>query len=612
MNPILERFRQRVGRTSSVQRNSLGRLSSWRENGFDFTVTYGLDNSVLLQGRSGNDTIIEALIFDSFGNYVKSEQDAIPTIFAQELRQSLNSWQSFTNSTLAYPFNSDGIIAAQARVQQNGAGTVLLADAAYTIDKEITPVAGVGFDGVPGALLHTGNIPDSEFLPASGTRLVIDPGVTAFAYNKTDLPSTPNNVGERAISKIRMRGISFIGGYSGIIIGAMREMGATNSVFRDLYFYNQTGPNFSFENFMHCSWGRIYARNTLLSGGGMFFRASLDHLKLIPGNSQIVDEIYSYTPSRNTRSIVFESRNPTEGAQMNEFTVLGRLQVNRFGGSVLTISGTTTNGSADIVVSAGDISTLPIGMPIGFAGSAPSFLDKDTPYYVVANDGVSKIQISKSIAATAGQTISSTGTISMKTNGYPGLEIHGMGGSFTYCHFGLFNDIECANAIVAVSVKETVGACTLGISEIYTAATIRSAINLYGAGALQIPSSASDVSIVSSAGSSPNFIFRGAGQRTLTGNTTLTASHNQSRLDCNSATPMSITVNKGFAPNGFSCEITQIGAGQVTIVAGSGVTINPTATLKTAGQYKRVFLRMTVDDRYNGTETWLLTGDTSA
>lgn len=516
----------------------------------------------------------------------------------------------------AFPFTSAAVQSAINAIHASGqAGTVILADAKYEITSKIVPRPGVAIVGVEGAMTFSGDIPDSVFDHINGTIFNIAPGVTAFGANDTDLATTPLNIGERSLSSITMKNIAFVGGYAGIKIGAKREMGCVYSNFRNLYFYNQTGFHFSFENFMHTTWGRIYGRTSIASGGGgMFFKASLNTARLIPGNSQIVDEIYCYTSNITARSIVFEVDNATEGAQMNEFQVLGRLQVNRFGPtSPNTISGTTVNGSPDITVSAGDLANLPIGVPVGMT-SAPSFLTKDTPYYVVANDGVSKIQISINPAATVGQNVSSNGAITLRSLGYPGLEINGLNGIFTYCNFGTFNDIECAGAIVPISIVGTNVGCSIGISEIRPSKTIRSEINCYAAGFIQIESSQEDVSICANGSSAPNFVNRRAKQTTITGTTTLAPTHNQGNIYSTAAGAHNINVNRGTMPLGARVRVVPTAAGQITFVpnvVGTGVTINSANGLKTAAQNKPVFLEFVSEERYNGTETWLLTGDTT-
>lgn len=78
-------------------------------------------------------------------------------------------------------------------------------------------------------------------------------------------------------------------------------------------------------------------------------------------------------------------------------------------------------------------------------------------------------------------------------------------------------------------------------------------------------------------------------------------------VDVTSASATNVTVppNSTIAfPIGTVIEVAQLGAGQVTIVAGAGVTIQSAGTLvKTRAQYSAVSLRK------RATDTWLLAGD---
>ena len=74
----------------------------------------------------------------------------------------------------------------------------------------------------------------------------------------------------------------------------------------------------------------------------------------------------------------------------------------------------------------------------------------------------------------------------------------------------------------------------------------------------------------------------------------------------NSATAGTATVppNSSVAfPVGTAIEVHQIGAGELTIAAGSGVTLNSRNGTDTAGQYAIAVLRKTA------TDTWVLGGD---
>ena len=71
-----------------------------------------------------------------------------------------------------------------------------------------------------------------------------------------------------------------------------------------------------------------------------------------------------------------------------------------------------------------------------------------------------------------------------------------------------------------------------------------------------------------------------------------------------SAITLTIPPNSSVAyPVGTKLDIAQIGAGQVTVAQGSGVTVNSTPTLKLRAQYSGATCIKTA------TDTWLLVGD---
>ena len=74
-----------------------------------------------------------------------------------------------------------------------------------------------------------------------------------------------------------------------------------------------------------------------------------------------------------------------------------------------------------------------------------------------------------------------------------------------------------------------------------------------------------------------------------------------------SAITITIPPNSSVAyPVGTKIDMAQIGAGQVTVAAGSGVTVNATPTLKLRAQYSAATCIKTA------TDTWLLVGDLAA
>jgi hypothetical protein len=67
---------------------------------------------------------------------------------------------------------------------------------------------------------------------------------------------------------------------------------------------------------------------------------------------------------------------------------------------------------------------------------------------------------------------------------------------------------------------------------------------------------------------------------------TLVAGDNNKLIEYNSATPVNNTINSGVFTAGNQILVSQYGAGQVTFVAGSGVTLlSPSGKTKTTGQY---------------------------
>lgn len=88
----------------------------------------------------------------------------------------------------------------------------------------------------------------------------------------------------------------------------------------------------------------------------------------------------------------------------------------------------------------------------------------------------------------------------------------------------------------------------------------------------------------------------------LTASATLAAAHRGNLIKVTSATPVTITIPTGLAA-GFTCRIIQGGAGQVTVVAGSGVTLFSAVGTKTKAQYSVVTV-----DNIGGTE-YVVSGD---
>lgn len=73
--------------------------------------------------------------------------------------------------------------------------------------------------------------------------------------------------------------------------------------------------------------------------------------------------------------------------------------------------------------------------------------------------------------------------------------------------------------------------------------------------------------------------------RIVTGTDSLVAADNTKIIECNSGTNFSFTIDQMFA--GFTAEVVNINTGDVTLAAGSGVTLrNDTANRKLTTQWK--------------------------
>jgi hypothetical protein len=108
-------------------------------------------------------------------------------------------------------------------------------------------------------------------------------------------------------------------------------------------------------------------------------------------------------------------------------------------------------------------------------------------------------------------------------------------------------------------------------------------------------------------GSTPGGNFAGASAASpITTSQTLSASSLGLTLAVNSGSATTVTIPAGL-PTGFSCAIVQMGAGQVTVAAGAGVTLNNASSqFKTSGQYATVGILNV------GTDSYVLSGSTSA
>lgn len=93
----------------------------------------------------------------------------------------------------------------------------------------------------------------------------------------------------------------------------------------------------------------------------------------------------------------------------------------------------------------------------------------------------------------------------------------------------------------------------------------------------------------------------------ITGDTTLSAVHNNKRLAVDKASDVTLTLDTGLV-SGFNCEIEQVGVGQAQVSA-NGTTINSLGSVtKTSGQFAVASLAQSP----TGTDVYTFSGDISS
>jgi hypothetical protein len=95
-----------------------------------------------------------------------------------------------------------------------------------------------------------------------------------------------------------------------------------------------------------------------------------------------------------------------------------------------------------------------------------------------------------------------------------------------------------------------------------------------------------------------------------TANYTADVADNRRRIVFNSASALTLTLPNSL-PEGWECEVIQLGAGQVTVsVAASGTLLARLGRIKTAGQYAAAFV-VVVSNASGTAAQVVLSGDTS-
>ena len=502
------------------------------------------------------------------------------------------------NRILAFPFNSDGIDAAVAAIVATGKpGVVEYAAADYAITRDHTLVDYVSHVGVEPEMSFVGDVPDQDFTTIGGTRFIIEPGVTGFKYNNVDRVTEEADVAVASLKSGKMYGITFIGGKRGVDIGAYLAMGPVWWEFDQLYFFDQTADYaFNVVNYQHCQFGRIYTSTQLLEGSGARL-ATAYSLTLLPGNSTVTGEIYTYCKNRLNRSVVIENYGPAAGGAHNQLKVAGRLQGNRYGVATPdSVSMTTTSGSANISIpDAGQFDLMRVGMPFVFDTTAPTGFSgtKLVVYFVLTrNTSNNTITVGEKHSDTTPLTPTSSGTFVAKCGGFPGLEIKGNKANIiSNSDFGHI-DAEAYGNVCAVYLAHLRG-CRGHLAEVMTSIT-GTALAARDCDAVFSTAPGRELTQDSS-GEMGHFGIGVGGQMLKSysgGSFTLDSSWNGRSVRYIGTSDITITIPNNL-PFGFSFDITPTAAtGVVTFAASSGGAVFSKTGLRTNGQYATASLRM--------------------
>jgi hypothetical protein len=244
-------------------------------------------------------------------------------------------------------------------------------------------------------------------------------------------------------------------------------MGMVWGDFDQLYAFDQTSDHaFDYKNFQHCRFGDHYTSTTLSTGSGFRIASQLSST-LLPGNSIIDGDIYTYCTNRKNRSITIEASGPA-GCILNQIKVSGRLQANRYGAGSPDIIVFTTNGTANISVPDGTV--FQVGIPVCFHSTVPTNFTVDVVYFVRTIVG-NVITLVENPYDTVDLVAASSSTYNASFSGWPSINITAplTANSIKNSDFGQI-DAEAIGNVCAVVVAKTRN-CQMFLAEMSTSNT---------------------------------------------------------------------------------------------------------------------------------------------
>lgn len=405
---------------SKVACDASSLISSWQEGDYLYTVTRSASGKPLTvsgksAGRPGLSAEFRYTTQGKFAGIVGNIESSVMAMLSAEAAGPVLGalgWIPATN-------DSAGIAAAEAAALAKGGGVVQFLPVDYTLTAPIVPKSGITYRGVAPSFSYPINPPDSVFSYAAGTRLKGDGTFAAFSYNDVDRGSTNPIFGSDALSNTYIDGFTFKNFTRAISIGAVNACGMIHGGVSNLWIEDCTDWAVFMANFMHCDVNRIFSQNCR---NGQYYGALVAGLTLMPGNSKF-HTLFNIVPTAGTvcpdprlhRRIVFEAGGTA--AKLNEMDVQ-RAQCNSFTGTQLSVSASTTNGSANITVPDG--TKFAVGMPVMLPAGGQGF-NALVQYFVKTLAGnVITIATSRTGAAVSA---TGTGSVTLTTRGFPNLEI---------------------------------------------------------------------------------------------------------------------------------------------------------------------------------------------
>ena len=370
--------------------------------------------------------------------------------------------------------DAPAIQAAINAISAGGTGRLLFAPKAYALGSKLTLASGVILQGYKPAYQEADNV------VAVGTVFkALDPGFySAITYNDSDLSAalTFTETYNAIAYGIGVKGFALDGFKDSLRIGGTFNPGCFSSVFSDILTLNSTGWGVWLENFGFFSRVENISAHRFAAGGegGILIRGSSPPTSYTFGNSILKNLFVSggsvYTT--NSKGLVFDV---PPGANMNDLYCYG-LQCNT-NGVLVTDTATITAATDSIAVA--NAANFPLDKPVTFQTKVGN-LYSSRIYFIVASDTTANtIQVSDYYRGNV-ITPSVTGTATIQSNGFPGIQIAGQGpptGGMIQSSWFTGIDIE-GSAETLLHAQNGLGNLSLGSVSYNNGAKVTSTISL--------------------------------------------------------------------------------------------------------------------------------------